>query len=419
MHGLTPSNCVELTIRQVLDTRLAKTSDKPIVLGLSGGGDSVALALVTSRWARDHNRPLHFITIDHGLNSDSARWGDTCAALAARLRVGFRQLVWRGDKPLTGIPAAARVARHGLLAEAARDLGATVILIGHTADDCTEAEVMRQTGSTTPNPTEWSPSPAWPAGRGVHLLRPMLDIRRADLREFLVARGEVWIEDPANDSLLFARSRARLDLTKNPAPIAIRRSPKDLTTLSRKVRFQGEFVLARQSLREASREVARALVGRACVCAGGGSRPAKGARLDRLTKALLGSEDLVATLVGCRVEADLEQIRWARNSGEIRRGGRGSLAIEGGVASIWDGRFEIVSDRSVRISQLAGHGSKLSSAAQTALKSLPTAARPSLPIVMDQQVIAPSIEDVPGIKVSDLTWERFQAACGEFQAERD
>src|ERR1700722_7155703 len=77
--------------------------------------------------------------------------------------------------------------------------GAPVILLAHTADDLMEAEIMRRMGASAPSPRQWSPSPAWPQGRGVFLLRPLLGHRRADLRALLHGLGETWIDDPAND----------------------------------------------------------------------------------------------------------------------------------------------------------------------------------------------------------------------------
>jgi tRNA(Ile)-lysidine synthase len=81
--------------------------------------------------------------------------------------------------------------------------------MGHTADDVAETQVMRSEGALTPFPREWSPSPVWPEGRGVFILRPLLGVRRESLRRWLLDRGEVWVEDPANSDLRFARSRAR------------------------------------------------------------------------------------------------------------------------------------------------------------------------------------------------------------------
>jgi tRNA(Ile)-lysidine synthase len=71
-----------------------------------------------------------------------------------------------------------------------------VILMGHTADDRLEARAMRADGSTTPDPRAWSPSPAWPEGRGIFLLRPLLGLRRGEIRGWRDG-GESWSEAPA------------------------------------------------------------------------------------------------------------------------------------------------------------------------------------------------------------------------------
>ena len=191
-------------------------------MALSGGGDSLALLLAATEWARSAGRRLTVLTVDHGLRAESAAWTAACAATARRLGHPFRALAWTGAKPAAGLPAAARTARHALLAEAARAAGARVILMGHTADDALEARLMREAGSTTPEAREWAPSPAWPQGRGVFLLRPLVSLRRAEIREWLTARGERWIDDPANEDATYARPRARQALGRGAMPPAAR-----------------------------------------------------------------------------------------------------------------------------------------------------------------------------------------------------
>eukprot|EP01035_Chromulina_nebulosa_P035392 gene35391-47566_t len=171
------------------------------------GGGAGELALVVDAWARTAGRTLILATVDHGLQTESPAWTERCARFAAKLERPFRALSWTGEKPRTGLPAAARTARHRLLADLAREVGATTLLLGHTADDCLESELMRRDGATTPDPREWAPSPAWPEGRGQFILRPMLGLRRRDLRDWLTQRGETWIDDPSNLNLAYARAR--------------------------------------------------------------------------------------------------------------------------------------------------------------------------------------------------------------------
>ncbi|MDB5422627.1 MAG: ATPase of the PP-loop superfamily implicated in cell cycle control, partial [Phenylobacterium sp.] len=213
---------LEALVGAVLDGRLRPDSRRPIALALSGGGDSLALSLASAAWARRVGRDLIVLTVDHGLQSESGAWTETCAATAARLGLPFQALAWTGDKPAAGLSAAARAARHGLLADTARAAGASVILLGHTADDIFEARLMRARGASTPEPREWSPSPVWPQGRGVFLLRPLIGVRRAQIRGWLTARGEAWIEDPANRSDLSARAQARRDIARGATPLGPR-----------------------------------------------------------------------------------------------------------------------------------------------------------------------------------------------------
>jgi tRNA(Ile)-lysidine synthase len=397
----------------VLDRRLAPDADAALAVALSGGGDSVALALMAQAWARAHGRRLLALTVDHRLSPHSAAWTEICAGLARRLGADFRALAWTGDKPAHGLPAAARAARHGLLADAARAAGASVILMGHTADDLAETAVMRAAGSTTPDPREWSPAPVWPQGRGVFLMRPLLGVRRAALREWLQARGEIWIEDPANADPRFARARARIEL-QGSIPVPTRADPApDLRGLAEQIGDAAALVLPRDLLRRAAPDVARAFVAAAALCAAGTARPPRGDRLTRLAEALCGDAPVIATLAGARIEADRDQIAWLREAGEMARHGVVRLQVRPGEAAVWDGRYEIRADRLLEVQALAGHAPRLAPAVRAALMRLPARARGGLLMVeIDGHVVCPLLEPVEGVAVTPLAAARLRAACG-------
>ena len=185
-------------IEAVLARRLAPASRAPLAVALAGGGDSLALLILTLDGARSRGRSVHALVFDHRLQPDSAAWTAFAVDAARRLGADATALAWEGDKPTTGLPAAARAARHAALADAARNIGARVLLMGHTADDRREAAWMRDHGASVPDPVEWAPSPAWPQGRGLFVLRPLLAVKRADLRALLRDRGQTWLDDPAN-----------------------------------------------------------------------------------------------------------------------------------------------------------------------------------------------------------------------------
>lgn len=420
MRGLTaeaPDLDCGRQVADILDRRLLKAAVAPLAVALSGGGDSVALTLMAADWARANRRRLVVLTVDHGLNPAALGWTARCRDLAARLGADFRALTWTGEKPVTGLPAAARSARHRLLAEAAREVGARVILMGHTADDRAEAAAMRADGSSTPEPQEWAPSPAWPQGRGLFLLRPMLGLRRGSLRAWLTGRGESWIEDPANEDPRFARARARVALAGAGAPPRAGARPEGLAALAGQVRDEHGLTLPRMALRAAPIDAARALVGAACLSAAGTARPPAGERLDRLTRALRGDGPVTASLAGARIEADLRDVRWIRQAGDIRRAGSGEMDLEAGEVAVWDGRYEIETDRAIRLGLLAGHAASLSPRARAAVSAWPAAARGGLPMIAGERPRCPLVEPVEGVVLKPLSLDRLLAACGAVDRE--
>lgn len=401
------------------ERRLRRNDPRPLGVALSGGGDSLALTLMADAWARAAGRDLLVLTVDHGLQADSAGWTQACAATAARLARPFRALAWTGEKPTAGLPAAARSARHRLLADAARMAGARVILMGHTADDVAEAALMREAGASTPGPREWGPSPVWPAGRDLFILRPLLGVRRADLRAWLAARGETWIDDPANADLRFARSRARARL--DHAPIPEPTDPPASPLLAQVREAAGLLAVERAVVQAAESAEVRRLAALACVCAGGGDRRPATARIDRLVDALRAAGPFVATLAGARTEAD-EMVRIFREPGEAGRGGLRPLALPPGQEVVWDGRFAAAAAREgLTLRALGGLASRLPPDQQEALRDLPPAARRSLPAVIcpEGAVSCPSLTPVLEVEVRSLVGDRFAAAAGLVQREPD
>ncbi|TRO87351.1 tRNA lysidine(34) synthetase TilS, partial [Glycocaulis profundi] len=189
---------------------LELSPDGPLALGLSGGGDSVALSLILARAARQSGRDVHCLIVDHGLRPESGAEAQTAAARARALGAEARILTW--TDPRKG-QAAARAARHRLLAGACARIGARTLFLAHTLDDRLETLRMRLV-----RPGSWrgaagmavrDPSPVWPEGADLALARPLLDQRRAALRDFLKAEGADWIEDPSNADPAYERVRVR------------------------------------------------------------------------------------------------------------------------------------------------------------------------------------------------------------------
>lgn len=378
-------------IAAALDGRLSPDADRPVIVALSGGGDSMALLHLAADWARRRGRRLLALTVDHELNPDSADWTAFAGRAARALGADWRALTWDGPKPATGLPAAARAARHALLADAARQAGARVILMGHTADDRAESDWMRGQGATLGALREWAPSPAWPQGRGVMLMRPLLDVRRADLRAFLEARDLSWLEDPANTDSRFLRSRARAALSADyPSPDGKRGSPRpaarsDLVlcadphparedaqpSRTGRMDWAGLLILPRDA---PPRVLAAALLS-----VSGGAAPPRGTRLAALHARMVSGADFTATLAGARVEAAGRTVLITREPG---RRGLADRALTPKEPLVWDGRFEItVLQSGWRVGPLKGRMAALADVDRSVLNEIPASGRPVLPVL--------------------------------------
>ncbi|NBB61461.1 tRNA lysidine(34) synthetase TilS [Pseudomonas sp. ODNR1LW] len=398
-----------------LDRRLRRDDDRPVALALSGGGDSVALLKLAAGWAGERGRPLLALTVDHGLNPLSGDWTRFAGEAARAVGADWRGLSWDGEKPTTGLTAAARAARHRLVAEAARAAGARVILFAHTADDVAEADLMRAEGSTLGRVRTWSPSPVWPEGRGLMLLRPLLDERRETLRVWLATQGTDWIEDPANTDPRFGRSRARRALAgaggeaQGPEKAAV--SADGGAQAAIRLGFDGTVGI--------SREVATRALAAVLVCVGGGETPPRGERLARLAERLRSRENFAATLCGARIEAQGEAAVVMREAGELARRAPSPLVLAPGAETVWDGRFVFLTNTDGwSVVPARGLLSNLSPPDRARIGALPAGTRGAFPVLIRGGRSGPVLA-APGVERRELISERLRLALDETTHEDD
>jgi len=407
-----------------------------VALALSGGGDSMALLGIVSAWAKAAGRRLLAITVDHGLNPDSADWSRRCEAAARDVGADWVERRWVGEKPATGLPAAARRARHGLIADAAREAGARVVVFAHTADDIAESDWMRERGATLGRLREWSPSPVWPEGRGLMLLRPMLGEGRAALRDWLREAGRDWIEDPGNAA--FGRGKARAAL--NPLPVGEGLSVQErqrletrkgegrtlpethdphLFGLTHRFALRVSSPLPLREGFEVDRSFGMSELAAVLLCASGGETPPRGDQLETLTNRLSSGEDFTATLAGSRIEATDDIVVIGREAGEMRRRPVADLALYPGRPAVWDGRYEITSrEPGWTVTAASGRLNALSKPDRAIVNTVPAWARAALPVLIRDGEDAPVLA-WRGAEVRNLAPRRLSLALGETTQESD
>ena len=185
-----------------------------VALALSGGRDSMALLELLARLASTRGtgiRRVVAVHVHHGLSRNADAWLEHCEAECGRRGIPLIARRVEVKRRGRGLEAAARVVRYAALAEAAREAGARMVLTAHHRDDRIETfllQWMRGAGLDG--------LAAFPAARifddDLQLLRPLVDISRADIERYVELRHLQYVDDDSNDDALLLRNALRRDV---------------------------------------------------------------------------------------------------------------------------------------------------------------------------------------------------------------
>lgn len=346
---------------------LAVSGERPILIALSGGGDSTALLhLLTEELGAAR---LRAVVVDHALRDGSAADALRAAAFAAALGVhaSIARLSW--EQGPGRAQQAARQARYAALCAAARSADAQVIVTGHSRDDQAETVLLRaEHGSGwrgLAGMKVFGPAPLWPEGRGLWLARPLLSRRRTELRDHLGKRSAEWIEDPANANEAYARVRARAKLAAlesegfDPmrlAALAERLAPRvealdaaAAALIAEAVSFEADEIIIRRAAwcgGEAVRQRALAVL---LAAVGGAERVPGDDQVAALESQFEEPTFKGATLSGAVVTAPKGGWRLARDRGALAGRADGArspapLLLTASLETVWDRRLALVVD---------------------------------------------------------------------------
>ncbi len=207
-----------------------------LLVGYSGGQDSVALLLVLSELDRLGTCRLSVVHVDHALRPDSAEAAER--AVAVGLGLGLEVRVHRTEAPLRerfpgrSVEDAARIFRYQVLARTAAQAGADAIVVGHHARDQAETvllHILRGSGLAGLAGMAADgvlPVPGSLSGERMRVIRPFLHEVPEVLAGLVARSGVPVIEDPSNADPVFRRNRVRhelLPLLEDIAPGAVGR----------------------------------------------------------------------------------------------------------------------------------------------------------------------------------------------------
>ena len=179
--------------------------NEAIAVGVSGGADSLALVLMLKE--SFPSRRVIALTVNHGLRPSATDEANYVADIMKKHSIEHNILVWKGEKPTTGIEEQARLARYQLLCDWCKKNGIQYLAIAHHLYDQAETFLMRlQRGSGLfglASMQEVSEK------CGITLLRPLLHTHPQVMKDYLKARHIVWVEDESNQCEDFLRVKMR------------------------------------------------------------------------------------------------------------------------------------------------------------------------------------------------------------------
>ncbi len=323
-------------------------------LAVSGGPDSMALMHLASRWLSLQGRgpgTIAVLTVDHGLRPESAAEAAFVAAQAERLGFAHATLRWDGEKPNTGIQAAARRARYSLMTAYCGSRNIACLATAHTEDDQAETFLMRlRRGSGLDGLAAMA---AVSAHGGVPVVRPLLGVSKARITAYLRSLAIPYVSDPSNASMHFERVRLRHAMKALAAagitPPAIARSASRLGRSREALSIAAEEFLERsfsvtnlgqgkiglEDFLGLPSEIALRVLSRVLALTGGKEQAPRMLKAERVLESLRAGKR-EAALGGCLAIVAPGTLNFYREPGRLKPA---PLACQPGSTCTWDGRF--------------------------------------------------------------------------------
>jgi len=188
-----------------------------VLMGVSGGPDSVALVHILRELFQNGPLKLGVAHLDHGLRGETSRRDAAFVeSLSARLGLPFYSVrkdvySYRAEKRLC-LEEAARNVRYDFFFQTARENGYTCVALGHTGNDNAELVLMNLLRGSGMRGLSGIPPVRWDHDGVIKVVRPLIRVKRSRLIKYLASKKIRYILDETNEDLRFLRNRIRNQL---------------------------------------------------------------------------------------------------------------------------------------------------------------------------------------------------------------
>lgn len=235
---------VELVLQKQFDDhidQLFPQAPSSIAIAVSGGADSMALALLAHNVARRRNISVVMLTVDHGLRIEAKNEVSQIKQWFLEHGISHVTLAWEGQKPVANIQHQARQIRYQLLLSYCKRMNIKQLWFAHHLQDQAETVISRlMRGSGIDGLSAMEPVSMQ---ENIVCVRPLLSFTKEVLIDYLKALKQPWIEDPSNKNIKFERVRVRqwLEIVEDKA-LFIKRLSQTAIHMARAKDFIGQEV---------------------------------------------------------------------------------------------------------------------------------------------------------------------------------
>lgn len=190
-----------------------KAISSEVALAVSGGSDSIALLFLASKWAKQNQIKLVVFSVDHRLRKESSDELEFVRRVSLTLEHKFVEFIWQHDNSKSALQERARLARYEMMTNKCHELGINSLLTAHHYDDFLENYLMRKRKKSGILGLSNSYSTFYD---NIQILRPLFNIKKNDLVDYLNANSITWMEDKSNNLDFYERNRVRHHILSMP-----------------------------------------------------------------------------------------------------------------------------------------------------------------------------------------------------------
>tara|TARA_B110000438_G_scaffold201604_1_gene193103 strand:- start:473 stop:1546 length:1074 start_codon:yes stop_codon:yes gene_type:complete len=185
-----------------------KIKNKDFAVAVSGGADSLCMALFSKMYAKEYGSKIHVLIVDHNLRKESHKEALQVKTILKKNKISSKILKWKGKIPVKNIQKNARDLRYFLISNYCLKNKIKYLTTAHHEDDQIEnffIRLLRGSGLTglSSMATDVNYS------RTLRIIRPFLTFKKSDLKYVTLNHFKTYIKDPSNKDEKFLRIRVR------------------------------------------------------------------------------------------------------------------------------------------------------------------------------------------------------------------